>query len=164
MRALEEHPEMAFVSAAMAMYDEAGIWGATRPKPFPTGEDLVQGSPFAHAPCLVRREAMEKVQGYSESRLLTRVEDFHLWYKMYRAGYRGMNLTEALYACEDDRNAAGRRKLRYRVNECYVRWLILRDLKPGLRYAPGVLKPLLVGRPGPYQALHRHKLSLRPPA
>lgn len=163
MKALQDHPEMAFVSTAMSLYDELGTWGVIRRKVFPTKEDLVQGSPFAHAPCLVRKQAMDKVGGYSEGRLLMRVEDFHLWYKMYKAGFRGMNLEEALYACEDDRSAANRRKFRYRLNECYVRWLILRDLKPGIRYVPGVLRPLLVGLlPQPiYQALHRRRLAHR---
>lgn len=161
--ALEQNPHIAFVSCAMSLFDEEGIWGATHPLPFPAASDLVRGTPFAHAPCMIRADILRQVGGYSEGPRLMRVEDYHLWYKVYLAGFCGMNLPEVLYHCEDDRKAAKRRKFRYRFNECYVRWLVFRDLKPGFRFFPTIFKPILVGLlPHPvYQALHRRNL---PPA
>ena len=65
---------------------------------------------------------MKKVKGYSISDRLLRVEDYHLWIKMYAKGSR-MNLQEPLYSMRDDRNAQGRRKFKYRLNEAYVKKL-----------------------------------------
>ncbi len=122
----------------MSYFDEGGIWGEYIPKQHPEEKDFLKGTPFCHAPCLVRREAYNTVGGYSESKWLLRVEDYHLWLKMYRAGYRGENLQECLYQMRDDRNAYSRRKFRYRINEAYVRilaricnlWIITCCTKP----------------------------------
>lgn len=37
------------------------------------------------------------------------MEDYHLWFKMYAAGYRGYMLEEPIYEMRDDRNAIARR-------------------------------------------------------
>ena len=67
---------------------------------------------FCHAPCMVKREAYMKVKGYSVSDKLLRVEDYHLWIKMYKCGYRGKNIHKCLYQMRDDRNAYSRRSLK----------------------------------------------------
>ena len=86
-------------------------------KPFPEKRDFLQGTPFCHAPCMVRAEAFAAVGGYAEDKKLLRVEDYDLWTRMYAAGFRGMNLDHPLYLMRDDRNAVKRRKFRYRINE-----------------------------------------------
>lgn len=89
---------------------------------------LLKGTPFCHAACMVRKEAYEKVKGYSISDRLLRVEDYHLWIKMYAKGFKGMNLQEPLYSMRDDRNAQGRRKFKYRLNEAYVKKVAIKEL------------------------------------
>lgn len=91
----------------------------------------MHGSPFCHAPCMVRKEAYDAVKGYTEKKRLLRVEDYHLWIKMYEVGYRGKNIPKQLYLMRDDKAAYKRRKFRYRVNEAYVRGMAVRKL--GLR-------------------------------
>lgn len=71
---------------------------------------------------MVRREAYQAVDGYSIAKNLLRVEDYHLWVKMYAKGYRGVNIQETLYSMRDDRNAQSRRKFKYRLNEAYVKF------------------------------------------
>lgn len=158
---LEEHPEYAIVSAAMVHVDEQGPWGTSDFPRQPTPADFMRGSPIAHAPCMIRQEAFRAVGGYSVSPKLLRVEDYHLWYKMYMKGYYGYNMPEALYHCSDDRDAQGRRNFQNRLNECRMKWMIFRDMKPGLRTLPYLARPLLVGMlPGPlYRFLHRRKLQ-----
>lgn len=145
VKALEQHPEMAVVSASMSLFDSTGEWGKIVRKPFPEKKDLIHGTPFAHAPCLVRAEAIRAVDGYGDEKRLTRVEDYHLWYKMYKAGYKGMNLQEVLYRCRDDRAAQKRRKMRYRLNESYVRWLVFKEFEVSPVQFLLVIKPILVG-------------------
>ena len=77
---------------------------------------------------MVRSEAYIKVGGYTESKKLLRVEDYHLWMKMFEKGYRGYNLDECLYAMRDDRTAVKRRKMSGRVNGVYAHWLAYRTL------------------------------------
>lgn len=161
LEALEKNPNMAIVSTAMTYFDENGTWGRcsviTRPQP----ADMLYSGAFCHAACLVRREAFDAVGGYTEDEKYLRVEDYDLWVKMYTKGYRGMNLTEALYHMRDDRNAAARRKFRYRINEARVCANAVRLLGlPKSGYLQ-TLRPILVGLlPGfVYDLLHRRRLN-----
>ena len=158
---LEQNPELAVVSSAMIYFDENGDYGKGTVCEFPTADMLVHGPIHCHAPCMVRAEVMRKVGGYSVDKKLLRVEDWHLWLKIYADGGRGRNLPEALYKMRDDRNAASRRKFRYRLNEAYMSALAVRTLKlPVWKYL-FVLRPILVGLlPGMvYRFLHRKKMG-----
>lgn len=53
---------------------------------------------------MVRKEAYQAVEGYSVAKKLLRVEDYHLWVKMYAKGYKGMNIQESLYGICDTYN------------------------------------------------------------
>ena len=161
LEAFRDHPDLAVVSTAMEYFDENGVWGCIRHPQFVTKRDFLYGTPFCHAPCMVRKDVMDRVGGYTESKWLLRVEDYHLWVKIYNFGYKGMNLNEPLYQMRDDRNAYNRRKFRYRLNETYVRILAIQELKLpvwGYIYA---LRPLLVGLlPNKiYDILHKSNLK-----
>lgn len=157
---LEAHPDIAIVSTDMEFFDETGTWGKISHPEYPQNRDFLRGSPFCHAPCMVRREAFDAVGGYSVEKRLLRVEDYHLWVKMYNKGFRGKNIQHVLYQMRDDRNAYKRRKFRYRLNEAYVRLLLIKELKLpfyGVIYA---LRPIIVGLLPEklYDLLHKHKL------
>lgn len=160
LKAFEEHPDVAIVSTGMEHFDEKGVWGIIRHPEYVQKHDFLYGTPFCHAPCMVKKEAFDRVGGYSEAKYLLRVEDYHLWVKMYAAGYKGMNLTQPLYQMRDDRSAYRRRKFRYRLNEAYVKCFAVRQLRlpvTGYLYA---LRPILVGflPSGIYTYLHKRKL------
>ena len=55
--------------------------------------------------------------GYTVDPKLLRVEDYHLWFKMYAAGYKGYMLEYPIYEMRDDRNAIARRNWMNRKNE-----------------------------------------------
>ena len=158
---LENDPDTAIVSTDMEFFDENGVWGSIVYPDCPAARDFIKGSPFCHAPCMVRREAYEAVSGYSESPRLLRVEDYHLWMKMYKLGYRGRNIHEPLYRMRDDRNAYGRRKFKYRINEAYVKCLIVRELKLPLYDYVHALRPIIVGLLPPFVYDILHKKNLR---
>ena len=160
--ALEADPSLSVVSCAMSYFDEHGEYTrATTLPEYPDPEMLVHGTIHCHAPCLMRAEAIRSVGGYSVDKKLLRVEDWHLWLKIYAAGGRGRNLPEVLYKMRDDRNAAGRRKFKFRLNEAHVACLAVKTLSlPKWNYL-FVLRPILVGLlPAPvYRCLHRQKMS-----
>ncbi len=161
MYVLADETNIDFVSTGMSYFDESGIWGKVYKKEYPQKEDFLYESPFCHAPSLVRKKAFEAVKGYSVSKKLLRVEDYHLWLKMYKQGFVGKNIQECLYLMRDDRNAFNRRKFRYRLNESYVKYLAIRQLGLPLSGYLYVLKPILVGLM-PYRLytfFHRRRLQ-----
>lgn len=125
---LDEREDISIVSTDMNFFDEQGIWGRTNTEKNPTKESFLRATPFCHAACMVRKEAYQAVGGYSVSDKLLRVEDYHLWVKMYAKGYRGMNIQEPLYSMRDDRDAQERRKFKYRLNEAYVKKIAINSL------------------------------------
>lgn len=144
MKVLQEHPEYAIVSTEMGMFDADGQWGQTDYKEVPQPKDLIQSSQFCHAACLVRKEAYDAVGGYSIDKTLLRVEDYHLWIKMYAKGYRGYNIKEVLYMMRDDRNAVARRTFRNRLNEMHVKRYAIRAFNLPFTYNIYLLRPLLL--------------------
>lgn len=142
---LDNNPEYSIVSVPMKYFDDNGVFGTGVGKGEPNMKKIPLATPFCHAPCMVRKEAYEAVGGYSVDKRLLRVEDWHLWIKMYSKGYKGYVLDEPLYLMRDDRNAYSRRKLKYRFNEAYVSFLAVKMLHlPKYEYLC-ILRPIIVG-------------------
>lgn len=159
---LESHPEYSVVSTDMQCFDSDGIWGLRAYPTNPVPKDLVYGTIFCHAACMIRREAMEISGGYSEAKEYARVEDYELWVRMYAHSIRGMNIHEPLYQMRDDRNAANRRQWKYRVNEARVKKDAVKRLHLPTWMLIYALRPLLLGILPPEVGafLHRRKLGL----
>ena len=164
INAFDEEPALAVVSSAMMFFDESGVWGECGAAyEYPQPEQLVKASAHFHAPCMIRTEVLKAVDGYTDNKKLIRVEDKHLWMKIYAGGWRGKNLASALYMMRDDRNAKKRRNLRARINGAYVTSLTIRTLKlPKKNYVYAV-RPLFVWAlpSGLYRVLHRKKIHMR---
>jgi glycosyltransferase EpsE len=141
---LETHPEYAIVSTPMIYFDENGDYRAGRAAENPDKNDFVKGTPICHAPCMVRTSALKEVGGYTDDPWLRRVEDYHLWFKMYAAGYKAYNLQEPLYRMRDDRNAYSRRNWITRRNEFYVKYIGFRMLGISWYRWPYILRPLVL--------------------
>ncbi len=158
---LDAHPEYAIVSTPMDYFDENGVFMTGSGGGEPIRKNIARTTPFCHATCMVRREAYEAVGGYSVDPKLLRVEDWHLWVKMYAEGYRGYVLSEVLYQMRDDRNAVARRKFKYRINEARVTCIAVRMLRfPVFNYL-FALRPIMVGLlpARVYMLLHKKKLK-----
>lgn len=158
---LDTSPDIAIVSTAMTYFDESGTWGQSHPVIFPESKDFIAGTPFCHAPCMVRRGAYQAVKGYTDDPRYLRVEDYDLWIKMYAAGFRGQNITEPLYAMRDDRNAYSRRKFKYRINEFHVRIKAAKLLHLPVKAYIYAFRPLAVGLLPEklYRTLHKMRLE-----
>lgn len=143
---LENHPEYAIVSTPMVYFDENGVFKTCRSNGYePKVKNFAKGTPFCHAPCMVRKEAYDAVEGYSVDDKLLRVEDYHLWIKMYARGFKGYMMGEPLYMMRDDRNAVVRRNFKNRINEAYVRYLACKTFDLPLRAYFSIFKPIIVG-------------------
>ena len=159
---LESEPDVALVSTTMIHFDETGDFAhRSSCVAYPRKESLVHGPVHCHAPCMIRTEVLRSVGGYTVDKRLLRVEDWHLWLKIYARGLQGKNLSTPLYKMRDDRSATLRRKFKYRLNEAYMAGLTVKTLKLPLWKYVFVLRPIIVGAlPKPlYSYLHRKKLG-----
>lgn len=156
---LDTHPDYAIVSSPMIYFDESGDWGKGAAVEYPSGMDFLAGTPFCHAPCMVRAEAYRAAKGYSTDPRTLRAEDYHLWFRLYALGYQGCNLQEPYYKMRDDVNAYHRRRFRYALNEAYVRFTGYRMLRLPVWTYLYALRPILVGLlPEPiYLHLHHRR-------
>jgi len=107
---LDNHPEFALVSCPILHFDETGIWMKGGAKSNPEKEDFTRGTPFPHAPSMIRTSVLKEVGGYTNNKYTVRSEDYDLWAKIYLAGYKGHNLSEHLYMFRNDDKAFARRR------------------------------------------------------
>lgn len=131
---LDTHSEYAVVSTPMIYFDETGDWGQGNTNPTPNKESFKKGTPHAHAPSMVRTAVMKEVGGYTVGKYLERGQDYYLWYKIYKAGYRGYNLQEPLYKMRDDENAMKRRTFKSRYYNFIIKKQVMRNLKIKLAF------------------------------
>lgn len=142
---LDENKDYALVGTDMILFDSNGEWGKTNTTEIPTKNSFLKGTPFCHATCMIRRDVFDEVKGYTVDTKLLRVEDYHLWFKIYSKGYRGYNLKEDLYKMRDDRDAMKRRTLKNRMNEARVKYIGFKMLNlPKIQYIY-ILKPIILG-------------------
>ncbi|MBQ4120190.1 MAG: glycosyltransferase [Clostridia bacterium] len=160
---LENNPQYSIVSCPMIYFDETGDFRTGKVSGEPNINNIAKGTPFCHAPCLVKAETYHAVNGYAVDDKRLRVEDWDLWVRMYEKGYRGYNLSEPLYKMRDDRNAYSRRKFKYRINEARVTASAIKKLKLSKKYYIWMLRPIIVGLlpKSIYTFLHKRKLSKR---
>lgn len=158
-RFLDENTQYAIVSTPMVYFDDNGDFRVGTDNGEPNAEKMVVSTPFCHAPCMVRREAYEAVEGYAVRNDRLRVEDWDLWIRMYEKGYKGFVLSEPLYKMRDDRNAYARRKFKYRINEMRVGASAVKKLKLSKWNYLRTIRPIIVGLlPAPiYRYLHQKK-------
>lgn len=142
---LDSNPEYSIVSTPMIYFDENGEWGQGIAIEKPTKFDFVAGTPFCHAPCMVRTEAYKAVNGYSTDKRTLRAEDYDLWFRLYALGYKGYNIQTPLYKMRDDAKAYSRRKFKYAKNEAYVRLTGYKSLDLPTKYYLYALRPIIVG-------------------
>ena len=159
---LDAHPEFAFVSTPMRRFDEQGYYSeGKRRVAEPQALDFVKGSPFCHAPVMVRAAAYRAVDGYRDLPRTRGVEDYDLWFRLYAAGLRGYILERPLYDMFDGRGADRRRTWRRRTNEAWVRWQGYRMLHLPARCRVYALKPLALGLlpAALYRRLHKSRIQ-----
>lgn len=157
---LNKNPDYTIVTSSMITFDENGDWGIIKNSEKPTKYDFIKNSPINHAPCIIRKEAFEDVEGYTVDRSLLRVEDYHLWFKLYSKGYKAYSFQEPLYKMRDDKNAQKRRNFKNRINEMRVKKIGFKMINIPWRYNIYILRPIFLALtpPGLYKILHYKKL------
>ena len=138
---LEAHPEIAFVSSSIDVFDGEQIVGQRILLPRPTKKDLVYGSRFIHPATMFRAEALAAVDGYRVCKDTVRGQDYDLFMRLYGAGYQGANVLEPLLRYTEDKANFKRRTFRARIGEMNIRRHGYRAMGVMHWAFPFVLKP-----------------------
>lgn len=147
MKFLDEHPEYGFVSTTMKRFDEKGVYQdpGIGEGYEPTVESFIKGSPFCHAPAMLRKSTYDAVNGYRVMDKVLGVEDYDMWFRIYAKGIRGYVIREPFYSMFDGRDAAKRRTFKRRLNEAWVRKEGYKMLNIPFHKRIMVLKPIIIG-------------------
>lgn len=143
---METHPEVSYVGCNAKLLDEKGVWGIRRMPESPGKQDFLRFSPFIHPTVMIRRNIFENTEGYRSSKETWRCEDYELFMRLWRLGYRGCNIQQELFVYREDRNSYKKRKWRYRMDEMRLRRRNFKEL--GILYPLGwlyVIRPAIAG-------------------
>lgn len=130
---LEENKKYDLVGTGMTSFNEKGIVGIHKLKNNPSKEDMIYGVTFAHATVLIKTEVMKQLKGYSEEEYANQLEDYELWSRFFKGGYKGYNLQESLYYVREDDSAYKRRNIKRRLRGIKLRLIVARRLKFNIR-------------------------------
>ena len=141
-RFLEEHPEMDWCGSNAYLFDGQEVWGVRVMPELPVAEDFLRFSPYIHPTVMYRRELLRS-QHYDTGSSTLHCEDYEIFMRLLRKGYRGCNLQENLLYYRENMDSYGRRTLERRLNEAKIRYHNFRNL--GILFPKGwlyVLRPI----------------------
>lgn len=143
---LETHPEFHWAGSLAELTDGQKTWGILRVPERPETRDFLANSPYIHPTVMFRKEILRKAGGYCTDKKVLQCEDYELFLRLHREGFRGYNLQEPLLQYFEDSRSYHKRSYRRRIREAGVRYRGFRELGVlGPASFPYVMKPLLVG-------------------
>lgn len=154
---LTNNPNYHIVSTGRYLFDDNGVWGKDDRSGEVTSLDVFKGNFFVHPTVLIRKEAYDIVDGYSEDKAIGREEDTDLWCKMYASGLKGYILGDILFDYYESRESMKRRKYKFRVIEYKLKKKYRKKLGIPFKYFFYEIKPLLVGLVPNFIIRRRHK-------
>lgn len=140
---LEKHPEYMWCGSNCELFDQKGIWGDSARPENPDIHDYLKYSPYIHPTVMYRSSLFEAVAGYAEEKKTARCEDYELFMRLFKMGYKGYNIQEPLLNYRVDRKRYHSRPFRDCWRESKVRYEGYKSL--GVLWPEGwmyVLRPL----------------------
>ena len=117
-----------WVGSNSRLFDEHGVWGADCVPERPEASDFLSYSPYIHPSVMFRAEVLRKIKGYPISEETRRCEDYELFMRLHKAGYRGYNLQEPLIRYREDEHTYRKRTIQSRMQEVKIRYRGFRQL------------------------------------
>ena len=162
VKILEEDNSLAAVGTNMISFDENGEHGVhSLPEKVDTDYYLKRGVIFFHATLLIRTEVMKKLNGYTDKWYAVQAEDYELWSRFLKEGYKGFNLHENLYYVREDRDAYKRKNIKRRINEIKVMVDGIKKLELPINSYFMVIKPIIAAITPNYILMIYHKNKFR---
>lgn len=109
VRFLKTHPEYQLVGTDMQRFNEKGKLGVIGSQTEPDKFILKTGVAFCHATIMAYREVFEVTGGYRVSKDTMRSQDYDLWFRFFKCGFKGYNIHEPLYLVRETLAAVKRR-------------------------------------------------------
>lgn len=119
---LESHSEYQWCGCNTELFDENGTYGLRNMPMRPEYKDYLKFSPYVHPTVMYRREIFDEDNGYKVSKETLRCEDYELFMRFRRMGYRGYNIQQYLFKYRENKDSFRKRKFRYRINEARLRY------------------------------------------
>ncbi|MCR4618487.1 MAG: glycosyltransferase [Lachnospiraceae bacterium] len=141
---LENHQDISWVGCNIELFDENGVWGERKMPEYPSPNDYLKFSPFAHPTVMYRASIFDKNEGYVDSEEMLRCEDYEIFMRLKSRGLNGANMQEALFAYREDNDSYKKRSFKFRVNEAKCRYRNFKKL--GILFPTGwlfVLRPII---------------------
>lgn len=143
----KKNPGFSFVGTNANIIDHSGIIGKYEVPQFPTKIDFLWNSPFINPTVMFKKSVLKTINGYNTSKMVNRVEDYELFFRLYANGYEGYNIQKNLFNYRIEIEKEKRRKYRSikdRFHEAYVRARGYKELHLFFRGIPFVIKPILI--------------------
>jgi len=157
---MEQHPEFDWVGLAVYLMAGNSFWGTRKMPIKPQAKDFLKYSPYIHPTVVFRKEVLKACRGYTVSKRTKRCEDYELFMRLHRQGYRGYNLNEYLFAYREDAASYVRRTWASRFAEMQIRYGGFKGLGIlKMTTIPYLVRPL-VGGLIPHKWRHRDKVEL----
>lgn len=119
LKFMHSHPDVALVACQVSIFPELGkrdgfreygLWQNRCISPEDIADEIYWESPLAHPSVLFRKAVVEEVGGYRSGNF---PEDYELWLRLNRAGYRMAKVPEVLLHWRDHANRLTRTDPRY---------------------------------------------------
>lgn len=141
---LDSNPQYEVVGGGVVLFNEKGNEKLLLNPEAPTVKDLIKTVPFFHPTIMMRKSAYDSIGGYTVSERTKRGQDYDMWFRFYRAGFRGYNLQEPVLKYHDDEQDYKKKSsLSVAIGLAKTRWYGYRLNKMPIYSYFYVLKPIL---------------------
>lgn len=140
---LKSNPEYDLVGSYMQAFDENGEKNIIPIKAKPIKTDLPKFNPFHHATIVMKKSVFDELQGYQVCKITSRAEDVDLWFRFFKAGYKGYNIAEVLYLVREDVETFSRRTFKNSVDASRVLIHGIKMLQLPIGYYFFAFKPIV---------------------
>lgn len=107
--------------------------------------DAIKKAQTIHPTTMMRKDALLSVDGYTVNSLTLRAEDYDLWCKMTKKGYKIFNLDTILLLYREGLQGMKKRKYKFRIQEAKLKYMWMKKEKVPFSIYLYAVKPLIVG-------------------
>ncbi|MCP8617522.1 glycosyltransferase family 2 protein [Salirhabdus salicampi] len=118
---LRENQRVHLIGTSMQRFNEEGTHNILYSIQNPDKFTLKNKTPFNHATIMTYKHVYDRLGGYTVSERTKRSQDIDLWFRFYKEGFNGRNLTEPLYYVRENYDAIKRRTFKVRFNSYKTR-------------------------------------------
>ncbi|MBO0442878.1 glycosyltransferase family 2 protein [Vagococcus fluvialis] len=112
---ISKNSSFSIVGGNSFLIDDENTWGERKVKESPNKFDVFQGRAFIHPTVMLNKSDLVEIGCYSEDKKYDRCEDYELWCRFYKNGYKGININENLIYYSEGKTDYKKRKKRYRL-------------------------------------------------